>query len=215
MRHRPFNPTIKPIIDIPTLTRIIQYTDSMYMGFIFKAATLTSFFSFVRISNLVPHSISSYDPLKQLSRGDLIFAPPGINLIIKWSKTLQSRDKIKVLKIPSLGSSTLCPVAAVKKLLMSTPGSNNDPLFQIKCYSKWVPLTDFRLRKAFSTILSRLNLGAAGVTYHSLRRSGATRAFNLNVPMQDIGTWHLDVMAPGRRRLYGHTSPKTIMPLPL
>ena len=192
MRNRPFNPSIKPIIDIPTLKRIIQCTDTMYMGYIFKAAILTSFFSFVRISNLVPHSISSYDPLKQLSRGDLIFAPPGINLIIKWSKTLQTRDKIKVLKIPSLGSSTLCPVSALRKLLLATPGSKNDPLFQIKCYSKWVPLSDTRLRKAFSTILARINLGAAGVTYHSLRRSGATLAFNLNVPMQDIqshGTW--------------------------
>ena len=192
MRHRPFNPTIKPIIDIPTLRRIIQCTDTMYMGHIFKAAILMSFFSFVKISNLVPHSISSYNPLKQLSRGDLIFAPPGINLIITWSKTLQTRDKIKVLKIPSLGSSTLCLVTAKRKLLLSTRGLNNDPLFQIKCYSKWVPLSDTCLRKAFSTILSKLNLGAAGVTFHSLHRSGATLAFNLNVPMQDIqshGTW--------------------------
>ena len=149
MRHRPLNPSIKTMIDILTLQAIATQTDRMYMGQIFKAAILVSFFSFVRISNLVPHSISAYNPLKQLSCGDIIFAPPGLHMIIKWSKTLQSKDKIKVLKVPSLGKSPICPVAAVKKLLFTTPGSNNSPLFKIKCYSKWVPLSDTRLRKGF------------------------------------------------------------------
>ena len=105
----------------------------MYMGQIFKAGILLSFFSFVRISNLVPHSISAYNPLKQLARGDIIFAPPGLHMIRKWSKTLQNKDKIKAIKVPSLGKSAICPVAAIKKLLSTTPGSNS-PLFQIKCY---------------------------------------------------------------------------------
>ena len=150
------------------------------------------FFSFVRISNLVPHAISAYDPLKQLSRGDIIFAPPGIHMIIKWSKTLQSKDKIKILKVPSLGKSPLCPVSAIKKMLSITTGSSNSPLFKVKCYSKWVPLTDTRLRKTFSQILAKVHSSPPGVTFHSLHRSGATLAFNLNVPMQHIqshGTW--------------------------
>ena len=41
------------------------------MGYVFKASFLLSFFTFLKISNLVPHTISSYDPLKQLSRGVL------------------------------------------------------------------------------------------------------------------------------------------------
>ena len=192
MRHRPLNPSIKPIIDISLLKAITEQAERMYMGPIFKAAILLSFFSFVRISNLVPHAISDYDPLKQLSRGDIIFAPPGIHMIIKWSKTLQSKDNIKVLKLPALGKSPLCPVSAIKKVLSITTGSNNSPLFKVKCYSKWVPLTDTRLRKTFSQILAKVHTSPSGVTFHSLRRSGATLAFNLNVPMQDIqshGTW--------------------------
>ena len=115
MRHRPLHPSIKPIIDISLLKAITDEADRMYMGPIFKAAILLSFFTFLRISNLVPHAISAYDPLKQLSRGDIIFAPPGIHMIIKWSKTLQSKDKIKILKVPSLGKSPLCPVSAINK----------------------------------------------------------------------------------------------------
>ena len=162
------------------------------MGHIYKSAILLAFFSFLRISNLVPHTISGYETMKQLSRGDIIFGSPGINLLLKWSKTLQNRDKVKVIKIPSLGKSPLCPVSAIKHLLATTPGSNNSPLFQIQCFHKWVPLTDTRLRKFLAKLLKVLNLASCGYTFHSLRRSGATLAFNLNVPMQDIqshGTW--------------------------
>ena len=189
MRHRPLNPSIKPI---DTLQSIAYQYDRMYMGQICKAAILLAFFSFLRISNLVPHTIGGYDPLKHLSRADLIFAPPGINVIVKWSKTLQNKDKIKVIKVPSLGKSPLCPVSAVKCVLAITPGSSNSPLFLVKCHHRWVPLSDTRLRKFLSKVLKSLHLQSHGYTFHSLHRSGATLAFNLNVPMQDIqthGTW--------------------------
>ena len=192
MRHRPLNPCLKPIIDTETLQAMALQCDRMHMGHICKAAILLAFFSFLRISNLVPHTISGYDPLKHLARGDIIFGPPGINLLVKWSKTLQNKDKVKVLKIPSLGKSSLCPVAALKKLLSSTSGSNNSPLFQVQCFERWVPLTHTRLRKFLAKLLKALNLTPWGYTFHSLRRSGATLPFNLNVPMQDIqshGTW--------------------------
>ena len=90
MRHRPLNPHIKTIIDVQMLQDISMQCDRMYQGAILKAAYLLLFFSFLRISNLVPHSISSFDPLKQLAKGDVIFAPPGAHLIIKWSKNLQT-----------------------------------------------------------------------------------------------------------------------------
>ena len=153
MRHAPFQPHIKTIIDIDMLKQLVNQCDRMYMGNIFKAAFLISFFSFLRISNLVSHSIQAFDYMKQLARADVIFAPPGAHLIIKWSKTLQFRDKVKVLKIPSLGSSKLCAVAALKTILKLYNGDKNSPLFQIKCYDKWVPLTDTRLRKFLAKIV--------------------------------------------------------------
>ena len=186
---------LKTIIDIPMLFSIIHITDSMYMGTVYKAAILLSFFSFLRISNLVPHTISSFHPLKQLARGDVIFAPPGAHIILKWSKTLQMNNSLRILKIPHLGSSPICPVRALKDLLKSSPSGSNKPLFQVKFGKTWVPLSDTRLRKQFSTILSRLQLSQANITFHSLRRSGATWAFNAKVPVQNIqshGTWTSD-----------------------
>ena len=150
----------------------------MYMGLIYKAAFLLSYFSFLRISNLIPHSMASFNPLEQLAREDIIFGPPGAHIIIKWSKTLQAKNTVKILKIPSLGNSPLCPVTALRTALAITPSGSNNPLFQVKYRSEWVPLTDSKLRKNLSIILKTLHMHNSHITFHSVRRSGATLAFN-------------------------------------
>ena len=148
------------------------------------------------MSNLVPHSIKSFSAMEQMSRGDVFFATPGIHFLIKWSKTLQTRDTIRLLKILSLGASPLCPVKAIQNWLLITPGNENSPLFQIKNeVAQWVPLTDTKVRRNFNQILIRLGLQHSGITLHTFRRSGATLAFNSNVSIQNIqshGTWTSD-----------------------
>ena len=193
--NRPFRASLKPIISLQMLTDICRVCDSMYQGFIFKAVYLTAFFSFLRISNLVPHSLASYCHLKQLARADVMFAHPGATLLISWSKTLQTKDKIRLIKIPFLQDSPLCPVSALQVLLKSLPGTKNSPLFQILNKSQWVPLTESRVRKHFSPVLQVLDLQNSNYTFHSFRRSGATLAFNQNVSLQNIkahGTWTSD-----------------------
>ena len=164
----------------------------MFMGFVYKTAILLSFFSFIRISKLVPHSMSNFNPLKQLAQGDIFFAPPGAHILLKWSKTMQMNNSVRLIKIPSLGSSSICPVKALKNLRSLTPKGSNKPLFQVKFRDHWVPLSDTRLRKQFSIILVKLQLQSSNITFHSLRRSGTTWAFNSNVSLQNIqsqGTW--------------------------
>ena len=57
--------------------------------------------------------------------------PPGALLLIKWCKTMQFKDKVKIIEIPELPMSPLCPVAALWKMLDSSPKGRNKPLFQI------------------------------------------------------------------------------------
>ena len=40
----------------------------------------------------------------------------SLKILLKWSKTLQSRDKIKIITLPSLGQGTICPLRAIEKL---------------------------------------------------------------------------------------------------
>ena len=109
---------------------------------------------------------------------------------------MQTRDTIRLLKIPSLGSSPFYPFKAIKNLLLITPGNENSPLFQIKNEAaQWVPLTDTKVRRNFNQILIRLGLEYSGITLHTFTRSGVTLAFNSNVPIQNIqshSTWTSD-----------------------
>ena len=127
-----FKPALKSRIDIDTLHLLVRACDSTYMGQVFKAVYTLAFFSFLRLSNLVPHSVKKISPLYHLARADIIFAKPGLQVIVKWTKTIQDRKSVKILKIPALGSNPICPVTAIKNLLKITPGSNNSPLFQYK-----------------------------------------------------------------------------------
>ena len=126
-----FTPTIHSSITVDTLQKIAQACTVLPHPEIFSALYLLAFFSVLRLSNILPHSIKLFDSTRQLCRGYIIFAPTHAVVIIKWSKTLQDRKTFATVTIPVLGQSILCPVAALQTMFNKVPGSSNDPLFQI------------------------------------------------------------------------------------
>ena len=54
--HAPFRVKLNKIIDVDLLKKIVSQCDLTYMGQIFKGVYLLSCFSFLCLSNLVPHS---------------------------------------------------------------------------------------------------------------------------------------------------------------
>ena len=86
--------------------------------------------SFLGISNVVSHSITTYDPLQQLAR-TYIMCPPGAYILVQWTNTLQKRNTVKILYMVS---SPLCPVRALRDFLSHTPSGKNLPLLQIKSH---------------------------------------------------------------------------------
>ena len=131
--------------------------------------------------------MASFDITRQLCRGDLIFSPDNITVLIKWSKTLQNRtDTITTICIPALGTSLLCPYKAISLMLKAIPGDSNDPLFRIPRANGLVPLTDSVARKHLKLVSQLL------LTFHLFRKSGTTWAFQHGVSLQHImlhGTW--------------------------
>ena len=193
-KSAPVNVKINQIIDIQLLKALITCCDRTFLGDIFKTCYLLAFFTFLRLSNLVPHTVHSFNVVKHLTKGDIFFARDHATVLIKWTKTLQFANQARMIKIPMLNN-IICPVAALKKCLKITPGDKNSPLFQYKTASTWLPLTDTRVRKHLQNVLKLLNLHENHVTFHSFRRSGATFAFNHNVSLQEIqrhGTWTSD-----------------------
>ena len=103
-------------------------------------------------------------------------------MLVKWSHTMQNNNHVKLISVPRIAGSILCPVRAISNLLALTPKGSNLPCSSIK-NSNWVPLTDTKVRRHFSLILSRLDLQGSGYTLHTFRRSDATFAFNNNVDL--------------------------------
>ena len=170
--------------------------DATQLGTVFKAAYLVGFFGFLRLSNLVPHSTTSFSHLKHLAKGDIFFSDAYVTILIKWSKTMQSGNQARLLKLPRLNN-VICPFLALKRCLQVVPGGRNDPLFQFQVQGRWLPLTDNRVRRHLRDLLPMIGKPQSCITFHSFRRSGATFAFNHSVPLQDIqrhGTWTSDAV---------------------
>ena len=71
--NTPLKASLHNIIDIALLSNIVKECDNMYMGQVYKAMYLLGFFSFLRISNLVPHAQQQFSPLKHLTPQDIFF----------------------------------------------------------------------------------------------------------------------------------------------
>ena len=193
--NRPLAPTVRNIIDIHTLTDMVNHCESLYLGPIFKSVFLIAFFGFLRLSNISPHSVAAFDPSRHLTTSDVIFTSKFLKIIIKWSKTLQTRDKVQVISLPRLKGSPICPHRALKQALKIYKPLPASPLFQYKTVQGWQPLTDSKIRKVLTHVNSLLGLPPHFYTFHSFRRSAATLAYNANIPLQQIkhhGSWASD-----------------------
>ena len=192
----PFNPSISAHLDVTLLQRIIQQCDSMQFPVIFKPLYLVVFFSFLRLSNVLPHSVASFDHTRQLARGDVIFGDSGAVLLIKWSKTMQNRKDFTTVSLPDLAGSNLCPIMALRTMFATFKGTDNSPVFLIPRNKGLVPLTDSVARKHLKDISKALSLSKV-LTFHDFRRGGAAWAFSQGVPLEHImkhGTWKSDAV---------------------
>ena len=86
----PLTYKMSSLIEIEILHAIIQECNNMENPLIFRPLYLTCFFSFLRLSNILPHTAHSFDFTRQLAHGDFITQEQGGLLLIKWSKTIQN-----------------------------------------------------------------------------------------------------------------------------
>ena len=126
--NRPLQPKLHVVIDEVLLEAIVLACSSLHSPLMFKALYLLAFYSFLRLSNILPHSVSSFDSTRHLCVGDVIFADEYAIIMIKWSKTMQDRSKVASISIPALGSAIICPVSALTRML-HLQTSPDDPLF--------------------------------------------------------------------------------------
>ena len=88
-----------------------------------------AFFSFLRKSNLTAPSLRRFDPTRHLCRDDIKFTSQGAVLRIKWSKTLQHKDRLLFVPLPLIPGSPLCPVSAILQFFSLVPAPASAPFF--------------------------------------------------------------------------------------
>ena len=101
--NRPLTIKNTSILTDVMLLNILETTTQLEHPQVFTALYLLTFFSFLRFSNMVPHSFATFDIPRHLARGDIIFSYDMAIILVKWSKTIQGRDKVVFIAQYCLG----------------------------------------------------------------------------------------------------------------
>ena len=144
-----------------------------------RALFLVAFFSFLRISNLVPYKLSDVaDPQAcYLTPSNVTFTSQGALLRITHTKTIQFRERQLEVPLPRIPGSPLCPVIALQQYLASVQLPPSSPLFVYKSLNAYRPVLAYQYNAFLKASLSVIGVNPAHFSSHSFRRGGATFAF--------------------------------------
>lgn len=166
----------------------------------FWAICLVAFYGLFRKSHLLPMSTQKFDPTKQLSKADIKFFTWGTLVTIRWSKTIQFRERVVEISLPCIPSSKLCPTTAIAhafsftKLTAASSQAFNwvdKPLSNPRIFTYNMFVTKLRNH------LTGMGLSPKSYVGHSFRRGGASFAYQSGVPIELIkalGDWHSDTI---------------------
>ena len=161
----------------------------------FWAALLTAFFCLLRKSNLVPDTAAKFDPQHQLCRGDFKVHPECMLVCVRWSKTIQFSQKVLEIPLVAFNNSPLCPVNAYTNMVKLVPGKSNEPAFMVHLRGVHAALTYHQFQNKLKSLIAATGRNPALYSSHSIRRGGATLAFQAQVPGELIkvqGDWSSD-----------------------
>ena len=185
-------PKVKGVLNMGLLQQLVDLTLQGSYAVTLVPLYLLAFLGFFRLASLVPPSVGSFDNSRFPLVQDLVWAKPGLHFILKCSKTMQTSGQFKVVQIPKLSGSSLCPVTALQRLIKVRRLQPQDPLFVINHNSQIPMLTTFKVRNQLAKSITDMNLDPRDYGFHMFRRSGATLAYNLQVPLPNIkqhGQW--------------------------
>ena len=156
------------------------------------AAALIMFFGLLRRSNVLCSRSVPFNTDIHLRRQDLHFTPSGVQLRIRWSKTLQFRSKEIILPLCRIKRHPLCPTRAAYNALNLTPGAPLDgPAFVVPQGASFKPTTADRFVQVIKLSLQD-HCDTSEISGHSFRRGGACWAYASGVPVDTIrqlGDW--------------------------
>ncbi len=158
----------------------------------FWAATVVSFFGFLRKSNLVPPSAKTFDPSRHLARRDLQLSEDILTIRLRYTKTIQFGERQLTLPLVRVPGSPLCPVSAVSLMFQRVPAPPSAPAFVFPCGRALWTLTHTSFVGYLRHFLQLAGHSPRKYSGHSFRKGGATFAATCSVPDHMIkfhGDW--------------------------
>ena len=140
----------------------------------------------------MPAYVNGFDPSRFPLVLDLVWAPPGVQMLLKHAKNMQSSSDFRVVYIAKLRNATVCPVKALQSMIRTMNLKRVDPLFMVNEKGDRKILTAFKVCSILAQTVRSMGLYPQEFGFHAFRRSGASFAFNANVPLEYIkvhGHW--------------------------
>ena len=167
----------------------------------FWAICLVALYSLFCKSHLLLMSAQKFDSSKQLTKSDFKFFPWGTLITIRWSKTIQFRERVVDIPLPCIPGSKLCPTTAVIHAFHFTNSTAaNSQAFTWDDNSLSPKTHVFTYNLFISKLrdhLTSMGINPQSYAGHSFRRGGASFAYQSGVPLELIkalGDWRSDTI---------------------
>ena len=177
------------------LSKVVKYTNQVEM--VAWVAVLLGFYMFLRKSNLVPDTMTTFDKNYQFTRADmnLLGVDKAMMFEVRWSKTIQHKQKVLRLPVLPANNKGICPVFWVHYLTNKIPGLPTDPVLMIINDGEKVALSANQLIYRLRKWLILIGEDSLAYSLHSLCRGGATFAYESNMEgkmIKLLGDWASD-----------------------
>ena len=155
-------------------------------------AVLVGFCLIFRISNLGPETRDKFQLGRDLARGDLTWENGVWNVQVRWTKTLQYKNRIiKAPLVPCLNK-TICPVFWITRMIKVILAVDNEPLFLVREGKQRFPLTAGQVTRLLKKWIKNGGLNHKMYTGHCLRRGGLNWAHKAKLSreaLKILGDW--------------------------
>lgn len=185
-------PKPKTALEPHHIAKIITAIESFKYGKPVALSIALMFTGFLRQSNLLPRSVNTFDPLRQVTCADVTMTPQLLKIELKWSKTNQKFGESTVVTVSRMPDSTICPVSRYIQTQPLESRSSQSPLIR---FPDGNPIPVAFVNKYWKAALDQVGIDKKYMTLHRLRLSGASWANSQGVAPLDIckhGLWKSD-----------------------
>ena len=110
-------------------------------------AVLVGFSLVLRVSNLGPASRAKFHSAQHFLRSDLIYKKGFWTMNVRWTKTVQYRNKIMATLLVPARFKEICPQHWVKRMTTLIPAAPHEPFFLVREGNNRFPLTSAQVNK--------------------------------------------------------------------